>query len=113
MTASAMTREQIIAAAREAFAAEIKPADLVQSHLYDGAAGCVAGRVADVLATPAPLAIPKWEEYAHNTERLPVEGGWLYRTCAWVELPSRPDEQNQGYMHWSDPVFVPSPGGRP
>lgn len=105
-----MNREQIVALAREAFAAEIKASDLVQPHLYDGAVGCVAGRVADRLA---PTKAPAWEPYADGVERIPVEGGWLYRTSSWVELPSGPDEPNQGYMHWSDPVFVPSPGGRP
>lgn len=104
-----MKREQIEAVVREAFAAEIKPSDLVQSNLYDGAVGCVAGRVADKLTEA--VSSPAWEPYADEAERLPVEGGWLYRTSSWVELPSGSDEPNRGYWHKSDPVFVPSRGG--
>jgi hypothetical protein len=51
---------------------------------------------------------PEWENYADGVERISVEGGWLYRTCSWVELPSLPSEPNKGYVHWSDPVFVPA-----
>lgn len=64
---------------------------------------------------------PEWEDYADNVRRIAVPGGWLFRTCAWVELPTGPDEPNNGFWNWSDPVFVPiasdllehgqSPGG--
>jgi hypothetical protein len=44
-----MTRKQIVDLVVAAFKVEINPADLVQPHLYEGAASCVAGRVADWL----------------------------------------------------------------
>lgn len=50
---------------------------------------------------------PEWEAYAENVERVAVDGGWLYRTCSWVELPTAPEDPRDGYWHWSNPVFVP------
>lgn len=54
---------------------------------------------------------PKWEPYADDVQRIAVDGGWLYRTGSWVELPSDAGEPNRGYYHWSAPVFVSSTGG--
>lgn len=50
---------------------------------------------------------PMWERYADAVERIAVPGGWLFRTCSWVELPVGPNEERDGYHHWSNPVFVP------
>lgn len=49
---------------------------------------------------------PEWESYADGVERIAVPGGWLFRTCSWVELATGPNEERDGYHHWSDPVFV-------
>lgn len=51
---------------------------------------------------------PRWEQFADDVHRIAVSGGHLYRTGAWVELPSGSAEPNRGYYHWSDPVFVSS-----
>jgi hypothetical protein len=55
---------------------------------------------------------PKWEGYAGDVQRIAVDGGWLYRTCSYVELPSGSAEPNRGYWHWSHPVFVPTPASK-
>jgi hypothetical protein len=48
-----------------------------------------------------------WEAYSDDVQRIHVNGGWLYRTGSYVELPSGNGEPNRGYYHWSSPVFVP------
>lgn len=52
-------------------------------------------------------AKPTWERIADDVERFAVSGGWLYRTCSWVELPHAAGEPRDGYYLWSDPVFAP------
>lgn len=51
----------------------------------------------------------EWEPVGINVERFAVPGGWLYRTCSWVEHWSGPGEPRDGYWHWSGPVFVAAP----
>lgn len=60
------------------------------------------------MKAPVETMESKWEQFADEVRRIAVPGGHLYRTAAWVELPSGSDEPNRGYWHWSDPAFVPA-----
>lgn len=79
--AKAADRERIRSVVMAAFSTEVKPADLVQSDLHEGAAGCVANRVADALAVPVRPELTEQE----RCHLLSIKSQFPHSSALWSD----------------------------